>query len=320
MVKYSWRESTRKVYTTYLKKWNTHSIIYGNDKLDPHPTDVTDFLTDLIHTGAGYKTVNIARCALSAALPRQTGETLGKDVIVGRVVKAANNKNPPQPRYNRFWDVGIVFDMFRKWGKNKYLDRTKLTFKTTVLLLLLSAQRGQTIWRLNVSGLEIKDNKLYFHLKHLLKHNRPGEPLDTVIIPAYPAEGLLCPLQVVQEYLKRTAAVRRNQDQLLLITQAPYTSASRDTVSTWTKKTLALAGIDTDYYKPHSTRGAVTSKATKLGIDTNILLKQASWRSEETYGKYYNKTIERVDETLAHTVLKGKKKDNKKITCMKRRK
>lgn len=320
MVKYSWRESTRKVYTTYLKKWNTHSLIHGNDKLDPHPTDVTDFLTDLIHTGAGYKTVNIARCALSAALPRQTGETLGKEVIVGRVVKAAGNKNTPQPRYNRFWNVGIVFDMFRRWGKNKYLDRTKLTLKTTVLLLLLSAQRGQTIWRLNVSGLEIRENKLFFHLKHLLKHNRPGDPLDTVIIPAYPAEKLLCPLELVKEYIKRTAAVRRGHDQLLLITQAPYTPASRDTVSTWTKKTLQQAGIDTNYYKPHSTRGAVTSKAVQLGIDTNILLRQASWRSEETYGRYYNKTIERVDETLAHTVLNNKKKDSKKQINKKHRK
>lgn len=135
---------------------------------------------------------------------------------------------------------------------------------------------------------------MYFRLKHLLKHNRPGDPLDTIVVPAYPQEQTLCPLQTVLDYLERTKMVRRKQDQLLLITRAPFTPAARDTVSTWTKQILPEAGIDTDHYKAHSTRGATTSKVTLLRIDINVLLKQASWKSEETYGRFYNKTIEKA--------------------------
>lgn len=311
MVQMSWRKSTKKVYSSYLNKWTDFCETNNIDRLEPAPTNVTDFLVDLIHEGAKHNTVNIARCSLSAALPRQ-GETIGSEKIVSRVVKATNNLNPSAPRYTRFWDVGRVFHMFRSWGDNQGLDRYKMTLKTTVLLLLLSAQRGQTIWRLNVSGLEIRDGKMFFRMKHLLKHNRPGDPLDTVIIPAYPQEEVLCPLQTVLAYLRKTKTVRKGHDQLLLITRGPFTPAARDTVSTWTKTTLAMAGIDTEYYKAHSTRGAVTSKAKLLGIDTNVLLKQACWKSEETYGRFYNKTIERVEESLAHTVLNEDKGRNKK--------
>lgn len=308
MVQYSWRESTRKVYSSYINKWTGFCEENKVDELEPEPTDVTDFLVDLIDVGSKYNTVNIARCSLSAVLPRVAEQTIGKDEMIGRIVKAANNLNPSEPRYTKFWDVGLVFQMFRSWGENKTLSRLQLTQKTTVLLLLLTAQRGQTIWRLNVSGLEITEEKMFFKLKHLLKHNRPGDPLDTIVVPAYTHEPLLCPIQTVTDYLARTRTVRKGIDQLLLITRGPFTPAARDTVSSWTKQTLAQAGIDTEYYKAHSTRGATTSKATALGIDINILLKQASWKTEETYGRFYNKKIEKVEDSLAHTVLKGSKK------------
>lgn len=304
MVGHSWRPATKKVYTTYLKKWDKYCGNNDYDSIDPDKTNVTDFLVDMIHAGSKYKTVNLARCALSAALPGQTEGTLGKEGMVCRVVKAANNWNPSEAKYNRFWDVGLVFSLFRNWGENTGLNRFELTLKTNMLLLLLTAQRGQTIWRLNISGLEIARDKLVFRLKHLLKHNRPGDPLDTLVVPAYPKDKVLCPLEVVKEYVKRTEKGRKGADQLLLITKPPFTPATRDTLSSWTKKTLMLAGINTNYFKAHSTRGAVTSKAKDLGIDTNVLLKQACWKSEETYGKYYHKKIESVEDTLAHTVLK----------------
>lgn len=303
MIQLSWRESTRKVYSTYLNKWGTFCNENQVDALAPHPSDVTDFLVDLIDVGSKFKTVNIARCSLSAALPRNAEQTIGKDEMVGRVVRAANNVNPSAPRYTKFWDVSRLFNMFREWGDNSQLSLQKLTWKTTVLLLLLTAQRGQTIWRLNISGLEFREDHMSFKLKHLLKHNRPGDPLDSVVVPAYPREISVCPVTTVRAYVQKTQKIRKGADQLLLITVPPFTPAARDTISTWTKDTLKLAGIDTDYYKAHSTRGAVTSKAKVLGINMNILLKQASWKSEDTYGKYYNKTIERVEDSLAHTVL-----------------
>lgn len=110
-----------------------------------------------------------------------------------------DNINPPKPRYSSFWDVNLVLNIFRRWGPNEKLTLFRLSVKVTVLLLLLTAQRGQTIWRINVSGLEFFQDT--YSLKHLLKHNKPGDPLDILQVPAYHQDALLCPVQVVKDYL-----------------------------------------------------------------------------------------------------------------------
>lgn len=303
---YAWRNSTKKSYTTYVKKWQTFCLIHGVNKLDPPIRDIVDFLLELIETGAPFATVNIARCALSVILPKLDYMTVGKNEFVCWTVKGANEVNPSQPRYSSFWDVQMVLNLFRKWGRNSTLTTYRMTAKLTVLLLLLTAQRGQTIWRLNVSGLEILPDRMIFRLKHLLKHNRPGDPLDTIIVPSYPKDRCLCPVRAVKMYLKITKDYRGNKDQLLLSTRPPFQEISRDSVSRWTKNVLNWSGIDTSRFKAHSTRGATTSKATSLGIDLNLLLRQASWKNADTFGKFYNKTIERADESLAHTIINNR--------------
>lgn len=278
---------------------------------DPEIGQVVDFLMLMAKKGKAYKTVNLARCALSAVLPKVDNLTIGCVEPICWAVKATGNLNPPQARYSAFWDVNLVFNLFRKWGPNRDLTIYRITAKTTMLLLLLTAQRGQTIWRLNVSGLEFFEHDMVFRMKHMLKHNRPGEPLDSLHVPYYPRDPLLCPKVTIKHYLRRTKEVRNGTDQLLLITREPFTAASRDTVSRWTKSILKWSGINTKQFSSHSTRGAATSKACSLGIDLNLLLKQASWKNAETFGRHYNKTILRSDETLAHLVLNERQREEK---------
>lgn len=149
-------------------------------------------------------------------------------------------------------------------------------------------------------------------MQHLLKHNCPGDPLDMLIIPAYLQDKNVCPVSAVKRYIKRTSLHRGNTDQLFLSTVSPFGPVSRDTISRWTKEVLRWSGIDTKRFKAHSTRGAATSKACSLGIDMNLLLRQASWKNSETFGRFYNKTIERADQTLAHLVINDSKKKQTK--------
>lgn len=238
---------------------------------EPENANIMDFLFSLIKKGASYSAVNTARCALSAVLPWKEGRSVGSNEFICLLVRAAGNFNPPKPRYSEFWDVSLVLNMFRRWGRNSSLSTYRLTIKITVLLLLLTAQRGQTIWRLTYSGLTVYEDHMSFKLSHMLKHNRPGDPLDTLMVPTYPKDALLCPVRSVRAYVKRTLKYRK-YDQLLLITRPPYTPASRDTISRWTKQVIHYAGVDTDRFGSHSTRGAATSMATFLGIDTNVLI------------------------------------------------
>ena len=145
-----------------------------------------------------------------------------------------------------------MFSAFREWGRNHTLKLKLLTLKLTVLLLLVTSQRGQTILNLRIDSLEITEVAV-FRLQKLLKHNRLGDPLDSLVLKPFDACYRLCVVRTLKEYLKRTEGLRGEDKQLLVSFVAPHRAVSRDTLARWTLKVLDLAGIDTSQYKGHST-------------------------------------------------------------------
>ena len=51
------------------------------------------------------------------------------------------------------------------------------------------------------------------------------------------------------------------------------------TISRWIRTVMKAAGINTDIFKPHSTRAASTSKAQSCDVPINSILKAASWNT-----------------------------------------
>lgn len=80
-------------------------------------------------------------------------------------------------------------------------------------------------------------------------------------------------------------------------------NVQRGTVSNWVKKMLPRAGIYTGKFKAHNTRSAATSNVTSMGINMNALLKVECWRSEQTFGRFYNKPIEPETSVMVNTLL-----------------
>lgn len=299
----AWRPNTKKTYSNYLKQWVEFCKHFKLDPMKPEPSNVAKFLILLSKEGSAYSTVNIARCAISAVTHVDSYNTIGANRYISMVVAAAGNAKPPEPRYSSTWNVKDVFNMFKRWGRNTHLSIKLLTWKLTVLLLLCTAQRGQTIWLLPLSGLEYTEEGVSFRMKHQLKHNKPGEPLSVIKIARFPQDTRICPIQCLKAYITKTRDRRGNVDQLLISTVKPYRAVGRSTVSNWVKKMLARAGIDTGKFKAHSTRSAATSDVTKKGINMNALLRVASWRSEQTFGRFYNKPIESETSTMINTLL-----------------
>lgn len=241
----AWRPGTRKVYTTYLKQWLQFCEFRKIDPVDPEVGSVVDFLKLLSKEDNSYSTVNIARCALSAVIDKGPTDTIGSNRYVCMLVKGVGNIKPPKPKYSTTWNVNDVLNLLRSWGSNKLLNLKKLSLKLTMLLSLCTAQRGQTIWRISVSGLRFDQDGVLCYMKHLLKHNKVGEPLSVIPIAAYDREELLCPVTCLKEYLRRTKRLRGNVDQLLISTIRPYKAIGRNSVSNWVKQVLTAAGIDT---------------------------------------------------------------------------
>lgn len=91
-------------------------------------------------------------------------------------------------------------------------------------------------------------------------------PLQSFSISMCP-NPLLCPVLVVQNYVKRTQKFRSatNSERLVIAVIAPHKPVAPNSVSRWIKTSLRCAGVDTDTFGAHSTRSAAASKATASG-------------------------------------------------------
>lgn len=246
--------------------------------------------------------MNVARCALSSVLYTGTPSTIGNNWWVDKVVKGCGNINPPAPKYDSTWDVSKVFKTLETWGKNEDLSLLRLSKKTVILLLLCTAQRGQTVWLFYRSGLKWTDYGACVHMQHQLKHNQPGDPLSAIKIYEYPRNRNICPVRCLKAYIVKTKPLRGKIDQMFITTTKPYRPVARNTISGWVKKVLRASGIDTDRFASHSTRAASTSAALSAGVNVNTLMQQASWKSAQTLAIHYNKPIEDSHESVTHKV------------------
>ena len=258
--------------------------------LSPSLGFVLEFLHDLFESrNLGYSALNTARSALSSFIEID-GQPVGKHKLVQRFMRSAFLKKPSLPKTNVTWDVDIVLAYLRTLAPVKRLSLKELTLKLTMLLLLLSGSRGQTIMALNVRNMTLSYSKAKFVLGDLLKTSRPGHHLGELTFKAYAPDRRLCVITVLKEYLRRTLDLRGTTLQLLLTFKAPHKAASRDTVRRWTRGVLRNAGIDMTNFTPHSTRAAATScAAQKLSLDT--ILKTACWSNESTFQRYYHKRV-----------------------------
>jgi hypothetical protein len=248
------------------------------------------FLTELYEDTEsikGYSTLCLARSAVKAlALKNQDREY----VLVEKFLKGVFNLRPVIPKTGVTWDAEQVLDYLRSAGKASENDLKLLTEKLNMLLLLLSGQRGQTIWLMNIKNLTIGKNEIRCRFGDLLKTSGPRNHQEELVFKEYPPNRKICVVTYIKEYLERTKNLRGEENQLLISYQKPHKRVSRDTVRRWTKNILKAAGVDLTIFTPHSTRSASTSKAaTKIQLKT--VLKSAGWRGESNFAKYYKRPI-----------------------------
>ena len=274
----AWRPGTKKVYSMYIRKWMTFCLQFNVDVYKPKLQEVCKFLKNLSVRGLGYGALNAARSALATILPSFNGYSMGKHPT--------------------------IFTLFKAWGKNSGLSLKFLTLKLAVLLLLVTSQRGQTILGLSLSGLDITEVAV-FKLEKLLKHNRLGDALDTIILKPFDQCYRLCVVRALKLYIEKTRDLRGKEQQLLVSFLAPHRAISRDTLARWTVKVLGMSGVDVGKYKSHSTRGASASAANRLGVPINLLMKHAGWRSVDSFAKYYNKSLDQESETVGQSLLQN---------------
>ena len=303
IVSAAWRPGTVKLYAHYIRKWQLFCTLANINCLKPKLSQVLRFIRQLEDEGLGFGAINTARSALSVVLPRSRGETIGKNHVIHWLMRSVYEHNPPKPKYSRFWDVSQVFDMLKDWPENEFLSLKDLGFKVAILILLITGHRGQTVLALSIDKMELSRQEVVFELSKLLKSNRLGDPLSTVVLTAFNQNRKLCVVRAIKAYLKITVKIR-NSNQLLLSYVRPNGPISRDTLARWTIVVLAKAGIDTKRYASHSTRGAVASNAKTLGVSVKTILACAGWKTSVAFARHYNKRVEKRSDMASKLLRK----------------
>ena len=83
----------------------------------------------------------------------------------------------------------------------------------------------------------------------------------------------------------------------------PHNAVDKSTVAGWVKQILIMSGINTDIFKPHSTRSASSSHARLSGLSLSDILKRGSWSNKTTWERFYNKPILTFEEKIQKAVV-----------------
>ena len=269
----------------------------------PSVTEVADFLVFLFQQhNLSYSALNTARSALSCLLPNVDGVPVGKHDSIKRLLTGFFNIRPSIPRYSHTWDVTPVLDYLRNMHPLTDLSLKSLTLKLTMLLALVTGQRCQTLQKLNLKNLT-QGQQLIFSFDSVLKHSRPGSKSQIVKLSPYELDKALCIVTVINDYIRRTECIRKQESQLLISFVKPHNAVSTDTIARWLKTIMTLSGVDTTIFKAHSCRSASTSKAKDFDIPIDTILQAGGWSSDKTFYNYYHKP---QTDTFAHAVLHSK--------------
>ena len=146
----------------WYTKWIAFCTEHDVDIFTPTFAEALDFLASLFQNKASYSTINTVRSALSSFLLFGKEMPFGELPIVRRFMKGVYELRPTFPKHKEIWDVKILFYYFHHQDCAAALTLNDLTLKVTILLLLLSGQRCQTIQYLSINQMHKSADKYVF--------------------------------------------------------------------------------------------------------------------------------------------------------------
>lgn len=283
--------STLQQYGGTLSKW----WLYCNrQKLDLYSVsvgNVISFLHEIFLKNVSYATLNTHKSALALILDISNTDEL----IIKRFLKGVFRERPSFPRYNETWDPFVVLNLIKKWYPLEELSLEKLVKKLVVLLVLASGQRVQTISKINLKNIKIKEDGVEIYFTDLLKTSKSNRGQPILKFNFFIEQPDLCVAKTLVKYLEVTQNNRNKEDYLILTYRKPVHKASTQSISRWIKDVMKASGIDISIFKSHSTRHASTSAVHRAGMNIDSIKNSAGWtKKSEVFAKFYNRPL--VDE------------------------
>lgn len=263
------------------------------DLLRASTPEILKFLTEMFKNGSGYSMINSAKSALSSFYQLIDNRDIGNNPLVKRFMKGIFINKPSLPKYNKIWDVKIVFDYISTMPDNNELTLKQLSEKLAILFMLFTAQRCQTIHMLQLDDIQITKDEVICVVSNLVKQTKPGLHVQPLEIKKYPVDNKVCLVTTLLHYLERTKDIRQTNN-LFISTVPPFNTVTKSTVARWVKVLMKKSGVDIDQFGAHSCRAASTSAAAAKGVPIDTIMKSAGWSSAKTFCRFYKKNVEKT--------------------------
>ncbi|XP_050294503.1 uncharacterized protein LOC126734803 [Anthonomus grandis grandis] len=288
---FSLSDATIKQYGgTYQKWWKycqeKHVSLYNASVFQ-----IMNFLQTLIdNSDCNYSSFNTHRSAISLI----SLDSIGTNPLLKRFLKGISRKRPQAPRYNYTWDPQPVLKYLGSLEENSLKNVSK---KLATLLALITGGRLQTLSLIRLSNIQIKEEKIQIFISDFIKTSLSLKNQPLLNIPFYRDNTKICPATTLIKYIEMTKPLRNPEDFLFITHKKPHKRATKQSISRWVKQALTDSGIDTNIFKPHSTRHSATSAAFRAGISMESICKTAGWSTAtSTFAKFYNRPIINSEE------------------------
>ena len=285
------RDATSRAYQSAWKSWCHWNVERGSDPLSSNLNAILEYLGNLSRSGKAFNTINIHRSMLSATLDPVEGFPVGRHPMVKQLLKGCFNYQPPAHKYSSMWDSDMVLDFMSRCGSNESLTLGVLSKKLETALALATLLRVSEIASITRESVVFNSSGVVFSLSKPRKAQKSGA-LQSISLERVD-DPLICLVECLGYYVYCTDFLRSdiNQNLLLVGLQKPHREVSGSTVGRWVKDFLSMAGVDSNIFSAHSTRGAASSKAAAVGLHIDSILATANWSRSSTFSKYYHRDM-----------------------------
>ena len=256
----------------------------------------------------GYSCMRIATSALSTLLSFE-GIPFGQHHLVKAFMRGVLNERPITHRYQVQWDAESVINKLKNppFAPAHRISTVLLAKKTLFLILMATSRRVHISRELCISDEKCTRTKsrVLFHIerKDLKQGGSTKKKPAPLEVKAFPSNRGVDPVLYIEEYIKRTKAIRGDIPQLFLTTKGPTKPISKDTARNWVKDILDKCGVNINQFGPGSTRGASSSTASALGASLEEILKAGEWANASVWQTYYNKPIIKKNKSVSDVLF-----------------
>jgi hypothetical protein len=268
--------------------------------------------------GLAVSTIEGYRTAIASTLRGKTGEDLGKDADLSRLLANFAREHRPRRSATPPWNLVTVLDsLIKPPYEPLHLAPMKfLTWKTVFLLAFATGSRRSELHALTKSFRRSEGWKsvtLFLDSSFIAKTELASSVKDSrpLTIPAlgtqtgHAEDSTLCPVRALRCYMDRTSEIREDKEKLLIAYKQGFKGdITKATLSHWLKKTVlyayntAAAGEEDIRVRAHDIRGLSASWARLTNLTLESIMDACSWKSHNTFTSYYLKDLALIQEDM----------------------